>query len=89
MRPAGPLTVDEAAAVGLATALMDDGFDIALSANRSMAFMNPVGYMIGGAALALLGGLLGGYALALPRNPKQPPAVTPSPTQTSDPTELR
>ena len=33
--------------------------------------------------------MLGGYALALPRNPKQPPAVTPSPTQTSDPTELR
>ena len=62
---------------------------IALSANRSMAFMNPVGYMIGGAALALLGGLLGGYALALPRNPKQPPAVTPSPTQTSNPNELR
>ena len=28
---------------------------IALSANRSMAFMNPVGYMIGGAALAARG----------------------------------
>ena len=38
---------------------------------------------------ALLGGLLGGYALALPRNPTQPPAVTPSPPQTSNPTELR
>ena len=32
---------------------------------------------------------VGGYALGVPRNPKQPPAVTPSPTQTSDPTELR
>ena len=82
------------ALVGAIGVLSYGGFEtwkqyIALSANRSMAFMNPVGYMIGGAALALLGGLLGGYALALPRNPKQPPAVTPSPTQTSNATELR
>ncbi len=62
---------------------------IALSANRSMAFLNPVGYMIGGAALALLAGLLGGYALGVPRNPKQPPQVTPGPPQTADPTIQR
>ncbi len=31
LTPAGPLNVDEAAAVGLATALMDDGFDAAVS----------------------------------------------------------
>ena len=60
------------ALVGAIGVLSYGGFEtwkqyIALSANRSMAFMNPVGYMIGGAALALLGGLLGGYALALPR----------------------
>ena len=78
------------ALVGAIGVLSYGGFEtwkqyIALSANRSMAFMNPVGYMIGGAALALLSG----YALALPRNPKQPPAVTPSPTQTSNPNELR
>lgn len=49
---------------------------IALSANRSMAFTNPVGLMIGGAGLALLAGLLGGYALGQPRKPKEiaPPA---------------
>lgn len=43
---------------------------IAISANRSMAFTNPVGLMIGGAALALLAGLLVGLALGMPRKPK-------------------
>lgn len=44
---------------------------IALSANRSMAFMNPVGFMLAGAGLALLAGLFAGYALGLPRKPKE------------------
>ncbi|MFT3861867.1 hypothetical protein [Micropruina sp.] len=50
---------------------------IAVSANRSLAFVNPVGYMITGAALALLAGALAGYALGLPRKPKpvDPPAA--------------
>ena len=72
---------------------------IALSANRSMAFTNPVGLMIGGAALALLAGLLAGYALGVPRKPKQAatPAApgqpgttyTPGPTPPADPSSLR
>ena len=66
---------------------------IAVSANRSMAFTNPVGIMIGGAALALLAGLLAGLALGMPRKPKDAgtraaPAQpsTPAGSYSADPT---
>ena len=54
------------AAIGV---LSYGGFEVwrqflALDALRSREFANPVGVMIGGAALALLAGLLGGYAQA-------------------------
>lgn len=60
---------------------------IAISANRSMAFTNPVGLMIGGAALALLAGLLVGLALGMPRKPKESgtPAAPAQPTQPAPP----
>lgn len=75
------LIVGGLALVGAIGVLSYGGFEtwkqfIALSANRSMAFMNPVSFMIGGAALALIAGLLCGYALALPRKPKE--AATPA-----------
>ena len=64
--------------VGAIVLLAYGGFEvwkqfIALSANRSLAFSNPVGVMLGGAALALLAGLFAGYALGMPRQPKQQP----------------
>lgn len=96
------LIIGAVALVGAIGVLSYGGFEvwkqfIALSANRSMAFTNPVGLMIGGAALALLAGLLAGYALAMPRKPKQtatpatpsqPPATPSQPptTYAADPT---
>ena len=78
------------AAIGV---LFYGGFEVwrqflALDALRSREFANPVGVMIGGAALALLAGLLGGYALALPRHPKAPGAkgTKPIPAQQAEPT---
>jgi len=72
--------------VGAIVLLAYGGFEvwkqfIALSANRSLAFSNPVGVMLGGAALALLAGLFAGYALGMPRQPKQQPTVTPTQPQ--------
>lgn len=59
---------------------------LALDAMRSREFANPLNIMIGGASLALLAGLLAGYALGLPRNPKQPKEVTaPTATPTASP----
>ncbi len=49
---------------------------VALDALRTREFTNPVGSIVGGAAVALLAGVVCGYALALPRKPKAPP--TPS-----------
>ncbi|MBP8919140.1 MAG: hypothetical protein R2719_06420 [Micropruina sp.] len=45
---------------------------VALDAMRTREFVNPVGSMIGGAAITLLAGVVCGYALGLPRNPKPP-----------------
>lgn len=63
------------ALVGAIGVLSYGGFEtwkqfIALSANRSMAFINPVSYMIAGAGLALLAGLLAGLGLGMARRPK-------------------
>ena len=91
------LIVGGLALVGAIGVLSYGGFEtwkqfIALSANRSMAFINPVSFMIGGAALALLAGLLCGYAQGVPRKPKVP-APTATPTASSGPfpaeTDLR
>ncbi|MFT4216199.1 MAG: hypothetical protein QM619_03315 [Micropruina sp.] len=83
------LIVSGVALAGAIGVLAYGGFEvwkqfIALSANRSMAFTNPLGMMIGGAGLALLAGLLAGYALGQPRKPKE---IAP-PTRPADP-ELR
>lgn len=58
---------------------------VALDALRTREFTNPVGSIVGGAAVALLAGVVCGYALALPRKPKTP--VTPSPTAPGVPTD--
>lgn len=80
------LIIGGVALVGAIGVLSYGGFEvwkqfIALSANRSMAFTNPLSMMIGGAGLALLAGLLAGYALAIPRNPKQPTTKAPTAQQ--------
>ncbi len=73
---------------------------LALDALRSREFANPLGIMIGGAVLTLVAGAHLGFALALPRNPKQPREVTPpaatpssspeqSPMPTTEPNDQR
>jgi hypothetical protein len=69
------LIVGAAAMAGAIGVLAYGGFEVwrqylALDAIRSREFVNPLGMMVGGAALALLAGLLAGYALGLPRTPK-------------------
>lgn len=48
---------------------------VALDAMRTREFINPVGTMIGGAAITLVAGVVCGFALGLPRNPKEPKPV--------------
>ena len=62
---------------------------IALSANRSLAFTNPVGWMIGGAGLCLLAGIFAGYALGVPRGPKQAAPAAPPPAPPAPAPDLR
>lgn len=53
---------------------------VALDALRTREFINPVGTIIGGAALCLLAGAVCGFALGLPRKRKEaidPTAETP------------
>ncbi|MFT3969438.1 MAG: hypothetical protein QM695_03935 [Micropruina sp.] len=60
---------------------------VALDALRTREFTNPVGSIVGGAAVALLAGVVCGFALALPRKPKVPPtptAETPEPPTEPD-----
>lgn len=49
---------------------------VALDALRTREFSNPVGTIIGGAAVALAAGVVCGFALGMPRKPKAP--LTPS-----------
>jgi len=79
------LILGAVAMAGAIGVLAYGGFEVwrqylALDAIRSREFANPLGLMVGGAALALLAGLLAGYALAVPRNPKgtAPPPATPT-----------
>ncbi len=44
---------------------------VALDALRTREFTNPVGTIVGGAAVALLAGVVCGFALGLPRKPKE------------------
>jgi hypothetical protein len=53
---------------------------VALDALRTREFVNPVGTMVGGAAVTLAAGVVCGFALGMPRNPKAsltPPAAAP------------
>jgi len=84
------LILGAVALAGAIGVLAYGGFEVwrqylALDAIRSREFVNPLGLMVGGAALALLAGLLAGYALGLPRTPNgsSPPDVA---TPTSDTT---
>lgn len=77
------LIVGAIALVGAIGVLSYGGFEVwrqflALDAIRSREFANPLGLMIGGAGLALLAGLLSGYALGLPRKPKEAAPGPPS-----------
>lgn len=70
------LIVGGLALVGAIGVLSYGGFEVwrqflALDAIRSREFANPLNLMVGGAALALLAGLITGYALGLPRKPKE------------------
>ncbi len=61
---------------------------VALDALRTREFVNPVGTMIGGAAITLAAGVVCGFALGMPRNPKQPKPADAGPAepgQTPDP----
>lgn len=93
------LIVGGLALVGAIGVLSYGGFEVwrqflALDAIRSREFANPLGLMIGGASLALLAGLLAGYALGLPRKPKSElpagpdrPSGRPSDTTATRPAE--
>lgn len=58
---------------------------VALDAMRTREFINPVGTMVGGAAVTLLAGVVCGFALGLPRNPKQPKPVEAGPANPGPP----
>ena len=74
------LIVAAAIALGAIWLLWSAGWEVwrqfvALDAMRTREFINPVGTMVGGAAVTLVAGVVCGYALGLPRKPKE---LTPS-----------
>lgn len=60
---------------------------VALDAMRTREFINPVGTMVGGAAVTLAAGVVCGFALGMPRKPKEPlPPSAEAPELPADPT---
>lgn len=86
------LIVSAAIVIGAIWVLWIAGWEVwrqfvALDALRTREFVNPVGTIVGGAALCLLAGAVCGFALGLPRKPKAelaPPAAAPGPPADPD-----